>query len=57
MFDWPMIDRLATINPDFRDFLTNISNTAKIQVVSGVFDPVLEGEQYDAYLRKKGMEG
>lgn len=53
--DWATVDRLANINPDFRDFLTGVSNTAKIHVVSGAYDKVLEGSEYDAYLKKLGM--
>ena len=53
--DWSTVDRLSSINPDFRDFLTGISNTAKIHTVSGSYDKILEGDAYDAYLKKHGM--
>ncbi len=53
--DWSTVDRLSSINPDFRDFLTGISNTAKIHTVSGTYDKILEGDAYDAYLKKHGM--
>lgn len=55
VLDWSTVDRLSSINPDFRDFLTGISNTAKIHTVSGSFDKILEGDAYDAYLKKHGM--
>lgn len=53
--DWSTVDRLASINPDFRDFLTGISHTGMIQTVSGSYDKILEGDGYDAYLREHGM--
>ena len=53
--DWSTVDRLSSINPDFRDFLTGISNTAKIHTVSGSYDKILEGDAYVAYLKKHGM--
>lgn len=53
--DWSTVDRLASINPDFRDFLTGVSNTAKIHVISGAYDKILEGDAYDAYLKKHGI--
>lgn len=55
VLDWSTVDRLSSINPDFRDFLTGISNTAKIHTVSGSYDKILEGDAYDAYLKKHGM--
>lgn len=55
VLDWSTVDRLSSINPDFRDFLTGINNTAKIHTVSGSFDKILEGDAYDTYLKKHGM--
>lgn len=53
--DWATVDRLSSINPDFREFLTGISNTAKIHVVSGSYEKVLEGDAYDSYVAAHGM--
>lgn len=55
VLDWPTVDRLSSINPDFREFLTGISNTAKIHTLSGSYDKILEGDAYDSYLKKHGM--
>lgn len=55
LLDWSTVDRLSSINPDFRDFLTGISNTAKIHTVSGTYDKILEGDAYDTYLKTHGM--
>jgi hypothetical protein len=53
--DWSTIDRLSRINPDFRDFIKNISDTAQIHRVTGSYDQVLKGDAYGAYLQQHGM--
>lgn len=53
--DWSTVDRLVGINPDFRKFLIDVSNSAKIHSVSGDYDKILEGEKYSDYLEKHKM--
>lgn len=55
--DWSTVDRLASINPDFRSFATDVSNSAKIHVPSGGYDRILEADAYDEYLKAHGMAG
>ena len=53
--DWSTVDRLASINPDFKSFISGLNDAAQIHKVSGSYDEVLEDEACEKYLQEHGM--
>ncbi|MCS7027772.1 MAG: HTH domain-containing protein [Bacteroidia bacterium] len=53
--DIDAMDRLATENQHFRDFLQNIIDDNKIKKVNSKYDEVLSNEELARYLKDKGI--
>ncbi len=49
------MDRLATENRDFSDFLQNIIDDKKIKKVNSRYDKVLDDKEFEKYLRERGI--
>ena len=51
--DWKTVDRIAALNPDFREFVNSVAKSVKINqpAVSG-FDKLLTDAELDVYLKK-----
>lgn len=47
--------RLVDINPDFRDFIDNVTRSAQIKDVHGKYDGPIDPDHYGDYLRKHGF--
>lgn len=53
--DIDAMDRLASENRDFSDFLQNIIDDKKIKKVNSRYDKVLDDREFERYLREKGL--
>lgn len=53
--DIDAMDRLASENRDFSDFLQNIIDDKKIKKVNSRYDKVLDDKEFEKYLKEKGM--
>lgn len=53
--DIDAMDRLASENKDFGDFLQNIIDDKKIKKVNSRYDKVLDDNEFDKYLKEKGI--
>lgn len=49
------MDRLASENSDFADFLQNIIDDKKIKKVNSTYDKVLNEPEFVKYLKDKGI--
>ena len=51
--DWETANRIAEDNPDFRDFISSVANSIKVnQILSAGFDPVLADKELLEHSRK-----
>ena len=53
--DWDTVNRLATENADFNDFLKLITEDCKLGKVKSQYDSVLAMESLSRYIREKGI--
>lgn len=56
--DWATVDRIASKNPDFRDFITNVVSAAKAErevVGKHAYDETIKPERYERYLEDHGF--
>jgi hypothetical protein len=53
--DWDTVNRLASENNDFKDFLKLITEDCKLQKVKSNYDKVLKPEDLKKYIREKGF--
>lgn len=53
--DIDAMDRLASENKDFADFLQNIIDDNKIKKVNSKYDKVLEDNEFAKYMKDKGI--
>jgi len=53
--DIDAMDRLASENRDFSDFLQNIIDDKKIKKVNSRYDKVLDDKEFERYLKEKGI--
>lgn len=50
--DWATVDRIASMNPDFRSFIDDVVASARVGRVVGDFDKTIRPEDYAGYLQK-----
>jgi uncharacterized protein len=51
--DWKTVDRIAALNPDFKDFVNSVAKSVKInQPAMNGFDRLLTDAELDAHLKK-----
>jgi hypothetical protein len=53
--DIDAMDRLASENKDFADFLQNVIDDNKIKKVNSKYDKVLSDNEFAEYLKEKGF--
>lgn len=53
--DWATVDRLVSMNKDFRAFVKDVHDTATTGRAWGSFDSVLSPDQYDSYVRRTSV--
>jgi len=51
--DWDTVNRLADDSPDFRKFISDLTEDIKLSKVKSSYDKVLDDEEYEQHLREK----
>jgi hypothetical protein len=51
--DWDTVNRLAEDSPDFKRFLSDLTEDIKLSKVKSSYDSVLDDESFESYLREK----
>jgi len=51
--DWDTIDRLASENPIFSQFIKDISDDIRVEQVKSIYDPVLSDEEFEKLISSK----
>lgn len=54
--DWETIERLSEENADFRNFINDLMEDIKIGKVKSKYDSILNAEEYEKYIREKGIK-
>ena len=55
IIDWDTLDRLAEDSPDFRAFISDIKEDLTVAKVKSVYDKIISDDDYEGYLKKKGI--
>lgn len=51
--DWETVNRLAEENPDFRDFLSEMTTDIDKEIIRGIYDKILNDDEYHKYIKAK----
>lgn len=54
--DWDTLDRLAEDSPDFKTFISDIKEDLTVGKVKSNYDEIKSDEDYDGYVKKKGIQ-
>lgn len=55
IIDWDTLDRLAEDSPDFRAFISDIKEDLTVAKVKSTYDRIISDDDYEGYLKKKGI--
>lgn len=55
IIDWDTLDRLAEDSPDFKAFISDIKEDLTVAKVKSVYDRIISDDDYEGYLKKKGI--
>ena len=51
--DWDTLDRLADDSPDFKNFISDLTEDIALRKVKSNYDKVLSDEKFESYLKEK----
>lgn len=51
--DWDTLDRLSEDNPDFKKFISDLTEDISLGKVKSTYDEVIPDEKFENYLREK----
>ena len=56
LLDWETINRLAEDNRDFKNFIEYLAEDIQVGKVKSKYDLVLDEEEYERYIKSKGIK-